>query len=138
MSQFNCSTSNDQETQAMAVQAAMQFENLNGHEYHAYVQHGFDIFSHTENGKTHTLNSLKITALSWNLLVNEINSGRPFLLGFPNYNNGGAHMTVCAGYEIEGTNKYLYLSDNHTNSLVKWNFKLSDIDSMFQVLLITN
>ena len=141
LSQFNCSTASTQEVIAIEVQAAMSAENPSGYSSHDYVQDGFDIFEHVDaNGNIYTLNSLKTESFGsslWELLVNEINSRRPVMVGFPNY-DGRPHLTVCSGYEVDGTTKYLYLSDHLSTTLAKREFNLYEIDAIFYVTLNIN
>ncbi len=53
---------------------------------------------------------------------------RPLMLGFAGTSDspyGGAHMTVCVGYEVLNGIKYVVLSDAHTHAYVYMPFNLN-------------
>ncbi len=133
-SQFGCSTADQQETVAIAVQAKMQqdYDAPDGHKANNAIQHGFNYFSHTENNRTYLLQSQKIwigePGFSSETIAYEIDSGRPLMIGFANtsdspFGSNSGHMTVCVGYEWNGSEVYLYLSDAWHSSYSKFLFK---------------
>ncbi len=139
-SQFNCSTAQQLEIRASEVQLAMQSENPYGYGSYDYFQDGFDIFSHTENGNTYTLGYTKYeksqSYFSWENMVNEINAGRPFVLGFSGTPYGGPHVTVCAGYEIVGNTRYVYLSDSQQSTFRREEFTMDKVDAFIVVDIV--
>lgn len=99
--QFNCATASTQETAACQVQAIMQTAGVNGHTSNSNIPLGFSIFNHIDGNTTYTLAATNCwgnqNAFDWGSIVQEINAGRPCLLGFATGNSyyNGAHMTVC-------------------------------------------
>ena len=125
-SQFDCETESKQEQKAIAVQANM---NANGScTANRYIQYGFDIFSHTENGKTYFAQSTNywckenMQEFSYSDIIEELNNERPLMLGYAQHQDspyGGGHMTVCVGYETENGVLYVYVSDAHKDYFVR-------------------
>jgi hypothetical protein len=76
----------------------------------------------------------------WNTLVNEINEGRPIMLGFAAVTGSPyfSHMTVCVGYEIVNNKKYVYVVDAHTSGYVKQEFSTVYNDFMIAVNLVAS
>ena len=149
LTQFGCATADTQNTTATSVHNAMAAAGGAG--VNNNIQYGFDIFSHTENGVTTTLQSTNYwksenNGFGWDLIVSEINAGRPVMLGFLRYpvsedteeeNNSLPHMTVCVGYRIEGNIRHVYLSDAHDPNYQIETFDESYSDFIATVNLIT-
>ena len=142
LTQFYCETSQQLEARATEVHAAMALAG--SATSNTYIQDGYDIFSHTENGQTYTLNSLNCwasqNAFDWNSIVSEINAGRPVMLGFANVQGSpyGAHMTVCVGYTVSGGTRYVFLSDAHQSGYVQKPFSEAYNDFIAKVNLVSN
>ncbi len=139
LTQFACATAAEQEVAATNVHAAMVAAG--GYGRNDLIQNGFNCFSHTEGGVTYTLQSTNYWSwqegFGWDLLVSEINAGRPVMLGFTKYING-PHSTVCVGYVVENGTPYVFLSDAHESHYVRQEFNLTYNDFMATVSLVAN
>jgi len=125
--QFNCSTPNTQETTARNVQSAMAAAG--SHSANAYIQDGFDIFTHTAGNVTYGLCATNywqdVEGFTYNDIITEIDAGRPLLLGFrggPQSPFGTGHMTVCAGYIYSDTYQRVIVSDGWSSKLQPYEF----------------
>ena len=142
LTQYNCETAQELENRAQEVQAAMG--KAGSYMANANIQYGYNIFSHTENGLTYKLNSVNCWAsknqFDWNSIVNEINAGRPVMLGFASGNGSpyGSHMTVCVGYSVVNGTRYVYLSDSHNDGYIRQPFNEVYNDFISKVTLITD
>ncbi len=142
LTQYNCETAQELENRAQEVQAAMG--KAGSYTVNANIQYGYNIFSHTENGLTYKLNSVNCWAsknqFDWNSIVNEINAGRPVMLGFASGNGSpyGSHMTVCVGYSVVNGTRYVYLSDSHNDGYIRQPFNEVYNDFISKVTLITD
>lgn len=142
LTQFYCGTAQELETRAQEVHTAMAAAGSPS--ANKNIQFGFDIFSHTENGLTYELSSLNCWAskdeFDWDSIVNEINAGRPVMLGFASGNGSpyNSHMTVCVGYTVINGTRYVYLSDSHNDGYIRQPFNEVYNDFIAKVTLVTN
>jgi hypothetical protein len=128
--QFNCSTATQQETAAINVQSAMSAAG--SYTANANISAGFSIFSHTSGSVTYRLQATNCwrrnNAFTFTDIVQEIDNGRPLLVGFAGTADSPfaePHMTACAGYNISGANYYLYISDAHKATIQLYPFNIS-------------
>ncbi len=125
---FDCADAESQEEKAIDVQASMVAAG--SCKANAYIQDGFDVFSHMDGSTEYILNSENLWRGSFTVknVLSELNAGRPLLLGFAGTNDspyGGAHMTVCVGYEIRANSTvYVYVSDAHSDEYTVCELKL--------------
>ena len=138
--QYNCETVQQLESRAQEVQNAMnQAGSCTANDY---IQYGFNIFTHVEDNIVYTLSSNNCwayqNAFDWESIENEIDFDRPVMMGFssaygsPYY----SHMTVCAGYAVDGEIRYVYLSDAHDEGYVRQVFSESYNDFISKVELV--
>lgn len=142
LTQYNCETVQKLETRAQEVQAAMG--KAGSYTANANIQYGYNVFKHTENGNTYSLNSVNCWAsqnqFDWNSIVSEINAGRPVMLGFASGNGSpyNSHMTVCVGYSVINGTRYVYLSDSHNDGYIRQPFNEVYNDFISKVTLVTD
>ena len=126
--QFGCEDADSQSNRANEVQVAMQALVEGGHYANDNIQLGFDVFSHIEGDNEYVLTATnrwaRDNAFDWNMIVSEINAGRPLLLGFAYGPYGGGHMTVCVGYDISGDTKNVYVSDAINDEYIIHEFEI--------------
>lgn len=116
-SEFGCSTASQQYDVVWYVQSNMI--NAGSAAANANINAGFSWFTHYTGTEVYGLEANNYWRGSFDYydIIEEIDSGRPLLLGFAGTSGSpyGSHMTVCAGYLIEGSTSYVYLSDGwHT------------------------
>ena len=128
-SQFGCATVTEQESKAAQVQTTMQSAGPGYHQDNQFVQYGFDVFQHVAGNSTYSLYATNYfksnNEVSFELVETEISALRPCLLGFANTSDnpyGGAHMTVCVGYDTNNGLDYVYVSDAHISGFRRWKF----------------
>lgn len=91
------------------------------------IPYGFEYFTYTSNNKIYKLDAIVIwrgqsSLFSLDTIVNEIDAGRLVMLGLAAGYEGspyGNHMIVCVGYEREGNDLYVYVSDAHKREYVR-------------------
>lgn len=114
-SQFACSTENAQYEVAESVQNLMI--RAGSAIANSCINVGFSWFNHYSGTTVYGLEATSYWSGSFDYydIIDEIDSDRPLLLGFAGTSDSPfgtiAHMTVCAGYLIEGSNQYVYLSE---------------------------
>ena len=127
---FGCADSDSQEQKAIEIQEALIADHGDGaHQANGKIPEGFAYFSHTESGKTYGLHAEGFWEgnFIWDDIVDEIDAGRPLLLGFEGAYTTG-HMTLCVGYVIEEDGPYVWVSDAHEHYLVKHKFSYDEND----------
>lgn len=141
LTQYYCKTVQQLETRAREVHAAMAAAGSSS--ANKYISYGYDIFSHKENGITYKLNSVNCWSskdeFDWNSIVDEINAGRPVMLGFASGNGSpyNSHMTVCVGYTVINGTRYVYLSDSHNDGYIRQPFNEVYNDFIAKVNIVT-
>lgn len=141
LTQYKCQTVQELEDRAEEVQEAMK--KAGSHTANAYIQYGYNIFTHTKNGNTYMLQSANCWAsqgqFDWNSIVSEINAGRPVMLGFASGNGSpyNSHMTVCVGYSVENGVRYVLLSDAHNDGYMRQPFDEAYNDFISKVTIVT-
>lgn len=105
--------------------------NVNDAEYEYAKSHGialgctlnynipiaFEYFDYLSNGCYYSMqaNNLWAGDFSYQTIVNEINAGRPVLLGEIIFDDEGdpasGHMNVCVGYDVIGGRTFIYVVD---------------------------
>ena len=134
---FNCGSAALQETTAVRVQSEM-YEKGGSYTANANIQYGFDIFQHGNIGLEST--NYWHDEFTYMDIVYLIDQGYPLMLGFAGtsdspYSEG--HMTVCVGYEFDGSDFYVYVSDAHIGTYRKIKFNQSTYnDFIAEVQLI--
>lgn len=129
---FGGLTTAQMETVGKNVAAAMRAAG--GDAANAYIQNGFNIFSHKSGSKTYKLTTSVYEPANWSVLQSEINAGRPLMLGFASKEYDGGHMTACVGYEVAGGTRRVYLVDGlDTGCYVLKPFNTSENDYMLPV-----
>ena len=75
---------------------------------------------------------------TWELIKQEIDEGRPPILGYFPYPivGEGVHATVCVGYGIENEINYVYVSDALANEFRKIRFDLSYTDRLITIDIV--
>ena len=114
---FNCGSAALQETTAVRVQSEM-YEKGGSYTANANIQYGFDIFQHGNIGLEST--NYWHDEFTYMDIVYLIDQGYPLMLGFAGtsdspYSEG--HMTVCVGYEFDGSDFYVYVSEKKMNHM---------------------
>lgn len=142
LSQFGCADAASQDAKGIEVQNAMIAAGSST--ANRYIPAGFAIFSHTDGTTTYTLSATlcwaRDEAFTWESIVEEIHAGRPVMLGFSGYGASpyGAHMTVCAGYEIADGVRYVYVSDAHDHGYQRVVFSEEYNDFIAKVVVVSN
>ena len=112
---FGCSTASALESKATEVQNTMLSLGADGNTTNGNIPAGFAIFEHTDSTGTYVFdveicwaNQGQFTIID---IIEEIDAGRPLLLGFAAGSFYGSHMTACVGYEFDETSFKVYVCD---------------------------
>lgn len=137
---FGCGTNSDLDARATEVQNYIinQTQNANGYTQNANINIGFQIFTHRNNGYTYGLTATNRWegSFTWETIIEEIDAGRPIMLGFSSKSKYGVgHMTVCVGYEVLNGVQYVYVSDAHESNYVKHEFRPDTYNDFISIVV---